>query len=579
MAKQPRLQRRGSRYFLRVRVPDDIRPIIGKTEIKRALGTSVHREAVDRARVASVEVDGEFALARRKLNGSAGAEAAVNRKPTDAEIRHMVLTWFRAAEERGHAEVAALHTEEREKALEVSRDDEVDLSLGYCDETAASIQQLVNPIFEANGFEPRKVGNREYHLACKLLHRALVELNQRRRDQLTGFATDPQFEALINGHTLAQSALVAPPRAVTLGALIDLYQNDPGRAGLSAATAMAQRVVFRALKELLGAEKPANAITRADCRAVRDLLLRLPPNAAKRFPKLSLREAADRREELGLPALHSTTVRNYLDWLAALFNWAVAEEHLDKNPAARLTVGVPKTSSRKPTFTIEQMKAIFAAPLFVGCRNDGTGYAQPGVERPRRGRFWVPLISLWTGMRLNECCQLLVEDVQTLDGTDCIVIHRSGADDGHEGEIEKRVKTAAGERYVPIHPELKKIGFMRHVAEMRVHGAKRLFPELPRGRNGYFSDPFQKWFGRFLKKAQASRTGTSFHSFRHTYRDALREADVSKERAQALGGWSGSGSADELYGSGLRPSTLAKEIAKLRYDGLDLSHLYVSAEA
>jgi hypothetical protein len=40
----------------------------------------------------------------------------------------------------------------------------------------------------------------------------------------------------------------------------------------------------------------------------------------------------------------------------------------------------------------------------------------------------------------------------------------------------------------------------------------------------------------------------------------------------ALGGWSAGGT-EELYGGGMRPSTLARAITKVHYPGLDLSHL------
>ena len=49
---------------------------------------------------------------------------------------------------------------------------------------------------------------------------------------------------------------------------------------------------------------------------------------------------------------------------------------------------------------------------------------------------------------------------------------------------------------------------------------------------------------------------------------------MSRDAVLALGGWSAGGT-EEIYGGGLRPSTLAREIAKIRYEGLDLSHLYL----
>jgi integrase len=139
----------------------------------------------------------------------------------------------------------------------------------------------------------------------------------------------------------------------------------------------------------------------------------------------------------------------------------------------------------------------------------------------------------------------------------------------------KRVKTTAGHRFMPVHPELKRIGFLEHVAAVRRSSpaGARLFPELPVARTGYISDNFSKWFARFLDHLGIDDRRKGFHSFRHTFRDALREAEIPQDRVRELGGRS-SGSTEDDYGSGTRPSTLAREIAKIRYEGLDLRGLY-----
>jgi integrase len=154
------------------------------------------------------------------------------------------------------------------------------------------------------------------------------------------------------------------------------------------------------------------------------------------------------------------------------------------------------------------------------------------------------------------------------DGVDVILIRED--EDG-----DKRLKTHASERFVPIHGELTKIGFLTYIAKMKRAGEVRLFPDLPKGKRGYYSDPFQKWFSRFLVSIGAKTPKTSFHSFRHCFRDVLRDADISTERVRALGGWTSKGGAEEIYGAGHRASTLANEIEKVRYPGLDLSHLYL----
>ncbi len=53
----------------------------------------------------------------------------------------------------------------------------------------------------------------------------------------------------------------------------------------------------------------------------------------------------------------------------------------------------------------------------------------------------------------------------------------------------------------------------------------------------------------------------------------LREADVAHDAVMSLGGWAGNGGVSETYGGGLKASTLAREIAKVKYPGLDLRHL------
>lgn len=45
----------------------------------------------------------------------------------------------------------------------------------------------------------------------------------------------------------------------------------------------------------MGRDKPVASLSRADCVAVLTFLKRLPPNATKRFPNLSLTEIADSR--------------------------------------------------------------------------------------------------------------------------------------------------------------------------------------------------------------------------------------------------------------------------------------------
>lgn len=58
-----------------------------------------------------------------------------------------------------------------------------------------------------------------------------------------------------------------------------------------------------------------------------------------------------------------------------------------------------------------------------------------------------------TGARLNEVAQLLVEDVQEVDGVWYFDI-------SDEGENQKEVKNKASKRKVPVHSSLIYAGFL-----------------------------------------------------------------------------------------------------------------------
>src|SRR3954452_14041775 len=90
----------------------------------------------------------------------------------------------------------------------------------------------------------------------------------------------------------------------------------------------------------------------------------------------------------------------------------------------------------------------------------------------------------------------------------------------------------------------------------------RLFPDVNAGLSGYFSDPFSKWFARHLRAAGIKEPAICFHSFRHTFRDALRAAGVSEEKAKSICGWA-DGSLANHYGRGFSATVLRTEIDRI----------------
>ena len=563
MARHPRLAKRGNVYILRAKVPADLIPIIGKREIKKTLGTSDPRLALEKVRLESPLVDAIFAEARRKL--SVVLVATVS----DDDLRRIVLAWFARSERAALDRVS--ETIDDDGVVDQFNEDEAALSDGASPVAMTGVQLVAKNLLKEAGVDLAP-SSASFRFACELIRRGMSEGVRRARKRFLGqpdSADDHLFADV--GATLEIPATPSlgksEPDSLPLAQLITDYETDPNRGGLSPKTADSYAVIFRALRELLGKDKPVREITRDDCKRVRDTLMRLPPNATKRFPGLTLQQAADMAAEKGLQPISTKTLNGYVNNLSALFTWAQHEEKMTSNPARKLAVAKADDDegARQP-FAPAQLQAIFSAPLYTGCVDDQYGYAKPGPNVIRGGRFWLPLITLHSGLRLNEAAQLLVGDVQFIDETHVISVCKGPG---------KRLKTKASERIMPIHPELIRMGFLDYVEKMRRAKETRLFPDLPAGRNGYFSDPYQKWFSRFLVQAKARQIGTTFHSFRHNFRDAMREADIPLERAKALGGWEGSSGTEAAYGRGFRASTLAAEIAKVKYPSLDLSHLYI----
>lgn len=180
--------------------------------------------------------------------------------------------------------------------------------------------------------------------------------------------------------------------------------------------------------------------------------------------------------------------------------------------------------------------------------------------------YWLPILALHTGARLNELCQLSVTDIGTHDGIETISILA--------GEEGKRLKNKASERIIPIHSKLIELGLLDYVASIKTG---RIFPELPEdsARPGnYGAKPSEK-FTDYRREcgvgALSGRSNKSIHSFRSTFISALRKAGVPKDRRTRLAGHEYDDTQDKTYHGGdvltmFDFKTLKADIERVRFD-------------
>ncbi len=568
MPKIPGLQLRGQTYYLRLRVPTDIANDYGKSEVIKTLATKDYSEARKRIGNARAQIESEFDELRLKLKAQKD-EPDMLSLYNKYELERLAIRWFHDYKQKKSDVSGGTHPDA--DADEILAELENDM-LTYDAEAKGVSKTAEHHGMTIGGRYLKKLGitynskSDAFKTFGQYMSRALAESAKQDLRQWTKKPYAVHDEMFIQGSGNPYQASNLPKKTIT--ELCDEYINDPA-AQHRQGTLKNYTVMFRALKEMLGEDTLIRDITRADCKKVRDLLMKLPSNATKKAPGKTLQEAVKLGQKHGWQTLSTKSINNYLGVLATLLNYAKSEGYIHDNPATGLKVKSKKKSKDRYPFDKEQLKTIFSAPLYTGCKDDGHGYNIPGPNIIKRTRFWIPLIALYSGMRLNEICQLETADFVQKNGVDVILVR----EDSENGDGSKQLKTDASVRFIPIHPELKKIGLLDYIAEIKKGGHTHVWPDIKKDNQGYYSDRFSKWFARFLEQSGAKKSKTSFHSFRHNFRTNIGNAELAYDVAVSLGGWAAQGVQGGYVGK-LSPVVLYENISKIKYPELDLSHLY-----
>lgn len=542
--RQARLHLRNGIFYYRVRVPADLRDALGRTEIWTSLGTRDRKAAEVAARREAVKSDRQFAFARAHLQSAKAAaderEPSHSRRklqaPTPEAITAAVRRYFYDLEQnRPPLPIrASALSELHQAAIE-----EAALVHTLPEEGDGSIQRIARRIAGEAGID---LGN-DHNAFLEMVAATKRALNDHmaRTVDFTGLNpvanSDPLFADI--------DARSPPPERMTLRAAITAFHNDPGRQSLSRKTKEAYRFRLAVWEELLGPDTLLSNISRTRINDARDVLINLPPNASKRWPGVNLREVAKMAKAQGFPPMHPKNMRHYADYFSALMNWLVKEGELTANPAVGISVPSPSGEKSRRPFQVPELNSLFAAPPYAGSTES------------EDWRWWGPLIGLFEGLRLAEIVGLEAGDIQKIDGTDVIMVRPNA---------ERGLKTQQSERVVPIHPKLVELGFLDFVRTRPATGPLWVLPDACDK-----VDAVQKAFAYSIRKLFPDDRRLVFHSFRHTWADAMRAAFVNRDIIERLGGWKAQGSAFVGYGDGYRPSLLAVEIAKVDYPELDLN--------
>jgi integrase len=196
-----------------------------------------------------------------------------------------------------------------------------------------------------------------------------------------------------------------------------------------------------------------------------------------------------------------------MERFSTFLRWASNNGFLDAalaDQAAELARGRDDVVGGAHAFDLPRLKRIFDSDQYLS------------DSFPRAYQYWGPLIALFTAARIAEIANLSVDDFVEVDGIACIWF-RGTALEFNGKTYERRVKTDAADRRVPLHPTLIALGLLDYVAARRTAGAVLLFDGLTYSTKSQFSRNLGNWAQHYLKDVGVhEHRRFVFHSFRST---------------------------------------------------------------
>jgi integrase len=297
--------------------------------------------------------------------------------------------------------------------------------------------------------------------------------------------------------------------------------------------------------------------------------------AKQRHEVSSLHELIRIAEDKQLARKTQQTIRGHIGRVGEIMNFAVRTHMMSYNPAAdykrrRGRSNLRRAQDEREVFDSKELTLIFSQDWYK------TGRCEP-VARPsdwtvwRPFHYWLPLLGLLTGGRLNELSQLYLDDIKkTPEGTWFIDFNIEQSDKIEDGD--KSLKTANSLRVVPTHRVLVSLGLPTYVESLRTAGEKRLFPGLTRNYIKRYGKPAGSWFNEKLlgRRLGIPRDGKkTFHSLRHGFITALERQDTPERTiAQLAGHERGSSQSATRYAKDRGANMLVAIVDALDFDFL-----------
>ena len=536
----------GSSYLFRSVVPLDLQPLLESKQFQLSLGCGI----LSQSKILSFHLNTITQFIYNLIR-----ENPEMKKLTISDIKEILK--LELEKSKRHVQHYYLGTNrfsetDRLKSLLNNQEQEEQFKQNLKQNYRQTLKELnpkVNLVLEEQGYDPEPINSLEF----KQLREGLIQLKLEQFEQK---------RILLNGNSnvVENSEGIEPVESVSTSVQLNSVKDNSLSLSVLCKNFLQSRVdrgstpltitdyqnSTNLLLETIG-DIPVNTLGHSHGREFVQTLKKLPKNRKSRFPNKTISDLVEREN---VELIGDKTIGKLFSKINTMFNWSINQGYVKENYFKGKLEPTRQKQIIEKHFTPSELDLI--------C---GNSLKKNSLDKGRPERYWVTLISLYSGSRLNEVCQMNVSDIKEQDGIWVINLTNDSED--------KSVKTVSGNRVVPIHPKLIDLGLLDYVEEIKSNSEIKLFPNLRKGQISNYGSSISQWFGRYLENLGIKKKGKNFHSFRHTVVNHLTSKQVYEPFIKELIGHSHGTLTMDVYGGRKPLEVLLNEcVVKLDY-GID----------
>ena len=578
MSKNTYIFRRNSSYYIRIIVPSDLYPVFGAKHLRRSLHTHNYQEALDRAPKMLYTIKRCIKLARYLKMDIQEGRLILDNTDINRIVKNHLEKFDEILNDNFEEIIAQTYNKNDSAIFPESKFQQIKIENPSYTKEDFKFDCLKNEV--TNYLSEIKDDRKTKNTTLKIIERAeagkievlnkdnpqpwqkqlltaLTTLNRYISEKLESIEKNEHFNKAsppriynaleaINSEKSQDILNATQTRTPWEKVFNEFEEYKNGNKGTKQNTIDSNRFCVLTCFELVN-KKYVEEITYKDCHKIANTICRVPVKWNINYPHKRLQDLIKQDFEKTLSA---TSVKKYLRSFKEFMAFCRKRRYTTESFVDDIDIPRKREATEINGFTPKELSKIFNIKTYP-----------PMVSIEHSYRYWIPLIALYSGMRLNEICQLYLDDIDWEDD-----VYYFNLTDKRK---DQHLKNRQSKRRVPIHPMLIEFGILNLIKKARKEKRERLFYQLTYNEKNHYANKMSGWFARYLKSLGIEGRDKVFHSFRHTVKPYLRDAGISQEYQNAICGWGTNDIGEKVYGGQIPIAKLYEEISKLKYPFLE----------